>query len=316
MNEILLPTLLAFVGGVVGGGGLITSLFLHLMRKREAAQVARIDRVVERKAELYRRCAAFLRGLRSTNSTEAFDQLNSLADEMMLWSSNEVYHKFSALARQSFADPSGKRGGDMIEMIFPTLEAMAKDINPSVRLRPQDIIWHATFISRDAEPLWGAAFNHPEEFDSVTTLIRRNTATMQDILRHRLGDYNTVKSAVLNNIDERLNRPAPPDEPLSRHDADAVLVALTMHPSDNTLEFGHVTGYTGLSDRDAERYLRVLVQAGLVETARNTNGRPFYWLSETGKERLVPLIGREAVEAQGQKGIKRWLAQHGEDGEG
>lgn len=293
MDTSLSVGLITFLGGLIGGLG--GAYYAHFLRRREVLHSERVARVVERKADVYRRCAAFLRSARGIPIVIAVDRINELADEMLLWASADVYKEFSSLTLKMAKDLIGN-GSDWLSMILPTLRAMAKDINPGLELQAENVIPHVTFVDHgSADALWNVAWRQPEEFNKIALLLKQNSEMMGDLVRHRYGDYDSTSNVILEYVRDSVSdaeaglaQSKTPAE-FDQKAAATIMSSFVSHPSkDPMLMLGQIAEFAGLSHETTSAYLETLCANGLVKFGRSPGGSPHFCLTPQGRQVVNP----------------------------
>ena len=203
MSNEIVAALVGLLAGLIGSGGIFGGILFHRLRRLELAYEARVTSLIEQKIRVYRKAASFLRRIKSFRIGEAFDIWNDIADELMLWGSEDVYKRASRFLRKMAADP-GLSGLVWEEEIGPILQAMVKDTNPGTGLATGDILEFVQFLATDEEisHIHSYAYSNPERFDEILTALARNQAHLTDVSNYKVGDPKEVLHAIRSNIDD------------------------------------------------------------------------------------------------------------------
>jgi len=202
MSDQMIVGIITFIGGLIGGSGIVGGLVFYRLRKKEISFQSKIESLSEKKIEVYKKCTAFLRRLKSYRMYEAFEIWNELADELVLWGSDNVYHVASQFFLKLANDPS-LHGMDWETEIAPIIKAMIEDINPGTTLRSEDLLPYAKIDLQDTFilDLKQLALSAPKEFREIAKNLKENTALIEEILKFHMGDPLEVTRAIKNEID-------------------------------------------------------------------------------------------------------------------
>jgi uncharacterized protein (UPF0297 family) len=193
MSNEIIAALIGLFAGIIGSGGFLGGILFYRLKRLEIAYEARVSSIVEHKIAVYRTAIGFLRRINSSYQMgEAVTLANEIADELMLWGSNDVTKGILTFLRIFAINPS-LEGIEWREVIGPIIKAMVVDVNPGNSIEINDILEQLCLpLTQQGETainqIKSYAYSDPKQFSDIANVLDSNMQYLHKIRDQKYGD--------------------------------------------------------------------------------------------------------------------------------